>query len=283
MGRIRNRKKVLTLTAMKLKSLGYKSLLIFTDFDGKAEDRGDHWAIHTLSDPNFFWGNLLIFDRPPQAGDFASWTTQFKNEFLNPAIYHITLAWDSSTGEVGNVSEFLKNGFRLESTCVLSASRIVRPPKFNDGVKVRKLKTENDWQRVIEIQIASAHEHLSRAEWESFYRRQAERYRRMEAAGLGNWYGAFIEEKLVGSLGIFYRNRLGRFQTVSTDPNYQRQGVCQTLVYQASEEILNSGQVDELVMCADPDYHAIKIYEMVGFKRQITEHGVYWWDKDRSP
>lgn len=42
---------------MKLQSLGYRSQLIFTDFDGKAEDRGDHWAIHTLSNPDFFWGN----------------------------------------------------------------------------------------------------------------------------------------------------------------------------------------------------------------------------------
>jgi len=105
----------------------------------------------------------------------------------------------------------------------------------------------------------------------------------MEKASFGNWYGAFIEEKLVGGLGIFHRNRLGRFQTVSTDPNFQRRGVCQTLVYQASQEILKSGQVDNLVMCADPDYHAIKIYEMVGYKRQLTEHGVYWWDKERNP
>lgn len=268
---------------MELRSLGYKSQLIFTDFDGKAEDRGDHWAIHTLSDPNFFWGNLLIFDRPPKVGDFVSWTDQFKKEFTNPSIYHITLAWDSSTGEVGDVSEFLENGFRLESTVVLSASEVVRPPKYNEHLKVRKLKTDDDWERMIEIQLASAHEHLSLAEWESFYRRQAERFKRMEESGFGHWYGAFFERKLVGGLGIFHRNGIGRFQTVSTDPEYQRQGVCQTLVYHTSQEILRSGQVRDLVMCADPDYHAIKIYEMVGFKRQLTEHGVYWWDKKKNP
>lgn len=268
---------------MELKSLGYKSQLIFTGFDGKAEDRGDHWAIHTLSNPNFFWGNLLIFDRPPKAGDFGAWTEQFKKEFTNPSIYHITLAWDSPTGEAGDVSEFVENGFRLESTAVLSTSEIVRPPKFNENIKVRKLETADEWERMIEIQISSAHEHLSRSEWESFYRKQAERYLRMERAGFGYWYGAFIAGTLVGGLGIYHRNRLGRFQTVSTHPDYQLQGVCQTLVYQSSQDALATGEVDNLVMCADPDYHAIKIYEMVGFKRQLTEHGVYWWDKERSP
>lgn len=268
---------------MKLKSLGYRSQLIFTDFDGKAEDRGDHWAIHTLSNPNFFWGNLLVFDRPPKKGDFADWTRLFKKEFTNPSIYHVTLAWDSPTGEMGDVSEFIENGFLLESTAVLSTQNVIRPPKFNENVKVQTLKSADEWERMIEIQISVAHDYLSRTEWESFYRKQADRYRRMEEAGFGHWYGAFIGQELVGGLGIFHRNRIGRFQTVSTHADFQRQGVCQTLVYLASQYALAEGLIDDLVMCADPDYHAIKIYEMVGFKRQLTEYGVYWWDKTKNP
>lgn len=268
---------------MELKSLGYRSQLIFTDFDGKAEDRGDHWAIHTLSNPNFFWGNLLIFDRPPQKGNFAMWRDLFKKEFTDPSIYHVTFAWDSPTGEIGDVSEFIENGFLLEPTAVLSARKVVRPPKFNESVKVRTLRGSGEWERMIEIQIASAHDHLSPAEWASFYRKQAVRYQQMEKAGFGKWYGAFIDDILVGGLGIFHRNRLGRFQTVSTHPEYQRQGICQTLVYQASQSALSEGHVKDLVMCADPDYHAIKIYEMVGFKHRLTEHGVYWWDKEKNP
>ena len=47
---------------MKLRSLGYQSELIFTSFDGKVEDRGSYLVVRTLTNPNFFWGNLLIFD-----------------------------------------------------------------------------------------------------------------------------------------------------------------------------------------------------------------------------
>lgn len=268
---------------MNLVSLGSRSQLIFTDFDGRAEDRGNHWAIHTLSNPNYFWGNLLIFDRPPRRGDFAIWTELFRKEFTNPDIYHVTLAWDSPTSGIGDVAEFLENGFRLEGNAVLSASEVIKPLKFNEELEVRIISRKEEWERMIQIQMASAHDHLSLAEWESFYRKQSERYQAMERAGFGHWYGGFFKGQLVAGLGIFHRRGLGRFQTVSTDPAFQRRGFCQTLVYQASRQVLASGWVEQLVMCADPDYHAIKIYESVGFRQQSIYYGVYWWDPSREP
>jgi ribosomal protein S18 acetylase RimI-like enzyme len=268
---------------MKLNSLGYRSQLIFAEFDGLSADRGDHWAIHTLSNPNFFWGNLLIFDRPPRRGDYASWTRLFRQEFTNPNIYHVTLAWDSSAGEVGDVSEFMAHGFLLESTAVLTAKKVIRPPKFNESLEVREIQGEKDWKTVLALQLASAHEHLTHSQWEDYYKKQFAQYQAMEKDGFGHFYGAFLDGTLVASLGIFHRNGVGRFQLVSTDPKFQRQGCCQTLVYISSQLALGSGQIENLVMCADPDYHAIKIYESVGFKRQQLEHGVYWWDKSRAP
>jgi ribosomal protein S18 acetylase RimI-like enzyme len=268
---------------MQLQSLGFRSELIFTAFDGLSRDRGDHWAIHTLSNPNYFWGNLLIFDRPPKRGDYERWTELFRAEFTDSRIYHVTLAWDTAHTGIGDVSEFLERGFLLESTAVLSARDVVRPPRFNEDIRVRPIHGEEEWEQAIQIQIACAHDHLTRAQWESFYRHQSLRYQALEKAGFGHWYGAFLGENLVASLGIFHHDGLGRFQTVSTHPNFQRRGICQTLVHTASQMTLASGAVTELVMCADPEYHAIKIYESVGFKCQHTQHGVYWWDKARAP
>lgn len=268
---------------MQLSSLGFRSELIFTAFDGLSQDRGDYWAIHTLSNPNYFWGNLLIFDRPPKRGDYERWTELFRTEFTDPRIYHVTLAWDTTESCIGDVREFQERGFLLESTAVLSTREVVRPPKFNEQIRVRPISGKEEWERAIQIQIDCAHEHLTRAEWEGFYRTQSLRYQAMEKAGFGHWYGGFLGANLVASLGIFHHGGLGRFQTVSTQPDFQRRGICQTLVYISSQMALASGMVSELVMCADPDYHAINVYESVGFKRQITQHGVYWWDKERSP
>ncbi len=265
---------------MQLHSLGFQSQTIFTSFDGKVEDRGNYLVMRSLTNPNYFWGNLLIFDRPPQPGDYASWTALFKKEFPDPRIYHVTLAWDSPQSEVGDVTEFTKNGFLLEANATLSAKSVTLPPRFNEHLEVRPI-TEIEWEHMIEIQVDSSHDHLSRAEWESFSRNQSVRYLAMEKAGYGHWFGGFLQGRLVAGLGIFHRDGLGRFQTVCTDPQFQRRGICGTLVYKASLYALEKMNITELVMCADPNYHAIQIYESVGFQRRQLEHGVYWWDKTR--
>lgn len=35
--------------------------------------------------------------------------------------------------------------------------------------------------------------------------------------------------------------------------------------------------IDHLVMEADVDYHAARIYESVGFRRQEVNHALSWW------
>lgn len=265
---------------MNLQSLGYKSELIFTSFDGSVEDRGTYLVVKTLTNPNYFWGNLLIFERPPQKGDLQEWIQIFKSEFPDPRIYHITLAWDSSDVSIGDVSEFLEAKFELEDKAVLTTRSVKPPPKFNSHLEIRTLQTQQEWDEMIKVQVLAAHDHLPKEEWEKFYKSQSIRYRKMSESGLGNWFGGFLDGRLVSGLGIFHRDGIGRFQTVCTDPQFQRQGLCGTLVYRASQHALSEYKLSQLVMCADPGYHAIKIYESVGFEQQQLEHGVYWWDRN---
>lgn len=55
---------------MQVRSLGYRTDLIFPAFDGQITDRGDYLVVRTPSNPTFYWGNFLLFDRPPGDGDF---------------------------------------------------------------------------------------------------------------------------------------------------------------------------------------------------------------------
>jgi hypothetical protein len=210
---------------MKLESLGYRSDLIFASFDGKVEDRGSYLAVRTPTNPNFFWGNLLIFDQPPRSSDFESWMNLFKNEFTDPSIYHVTFAWDSLAGDLGEVTPFIQHGFELQKQIVLVASDVHVPAKFSVDLEVRPLSSEGEWDRMIEIQIESANDTLPRQEWEKFYRSQAKRYQKMVAAGLGYWFGGFLRDNLVGSLGVFHDGEIGRYQIVSTHPDHRRRGV----------------------------------------------------------
>ena len=168
---------------MKLESLGYRSEMIFLNFDGEVEDRDFYTVVRTPTNPNFFWGNLLIFDRPPDRSDFEKWKALFKKEFTDPSIYHMTFAWDCPSEEVGEVSQFVESGFDLQKQIVLAASEVYEPPKVNQSLTVRPLNSNEEWQRMVEIQTDSAHDHLPRNEWESFYRSQSKRYRKMAEAG----------------------------------------------------------------------------------------------------
>lgn len=264
---------------MELRSLGYLSQTIFTDFDGQIDDRGAYLVMRSLTNPNFFWGNLLIFPRPPAGEDFETWSALFKKEFTDPRIYHMTFAWDAEG--VGDVSRFEENGFGLETHWVLACSeKELRPPRRPcPGLEVRPLESELEWNRMVEVQVDAAHGDLPRHEWESFHQAQKLRYQAMVRADRGAWFGGFLEGRLVAGLGLFHNGKLARYQTVCTHPQFTRRGICANLVHQSALHAFREWGVERLVMCADPDYHAVRIYQSVGFRQTGAEHGVSWWDR----
>jgi hypothetical protein len=261
---------------MELKSLGHQSELIFTSFDGAFETRPDYAVLRTLSNPNYFWGNLLLMPKAPRLGECEKWIELFKMEFTDTRIYHMTFTWNED--QVGEVSEFLERGFELESTAVMQASSVNPPPKFNAEIIVRPITTE-EWSEMIELQVRAADDHLPKEEWRKFYEAQSKRYIAMEKASMGHWFGAFLDNRLVAGLGIYHHHGLGRFQSVATDPAFQRRGICGTLVYQSARFALEKMPIKQLVMCADPDYFALQIYQTVGFKQIRVDHGLCWWDR----
>lgn len=265
-----------------LKSLGYRSDLLFHRYDGAVVDRGEYIVATTESNPNYFWGNLLIYKKPPQKGDFAKWRAAFLKEITHPATYHMTFGWDSPAGEVGDVEEFLQQGFTLEKSVVLTATEVTPPPKFNSALEVRSVDSEEDFERCIQIQIATGGRSLSKEAFELFYRNQMARYRRLISQGKGRWFGAYQGGLIVGCLGIFSDNDIGRFQIVSTHPDFQRHGVCGTLVYKSAEYAFKKMNVKTLIMVADEEYHAARIYESVGFRPTEKMSGLSWYDKSKS-
>jgi hypothetical protein len=102
------------LAAMNVRSLGYRTDLIFTAFDGEIVDRGDYLVIRSPANPTFYWGNYLLFSRPPQAGDVRKWRDLFAREIgTPPETEHQVFGWDSPEGHEGVIQPFLQAGFRL--------------------------------------------------------------------------------------------------------------------------------------------------------------------------
>ena len=267
---------------MQLKSVGIQTDLLFRRFEGEVIEKENYLVIRTPKNPGYRWGNFIVFPEAPQDGDLEKWKHIFSKEIGNlPNTTILCFGWDDTEGNVGMIQPFLDAGFKLAKTSVMTAQNVNPPPKLNNTCLIRTF-TENDWQDWIDLEIAmnkAEPEHLREnddAGFRNYLQGKVNEYQAMIEAGLGQWFGAFVDGELASSLGLFVWEKLGRFQMVATHPKFRRQGLAGTLVYHAAQKGFNEMGAETLVMCADPDYVAIKIYESVGFKTTETIVGLDW-------
>ena len=248
-----------------MKTLGSRTDLFFSRLSGEITQRGDYTAIHTPSNPTFWWGNCLIFNRAPRLGDTDAWLELFRTE--HPTAQHIAIGWDEDAP--GETDGFLAAvpGLEVGISSVLTATALHAPRYPNLQAELRPLSSDADWAARLELTTAVKDygaEYLSR---ENINRR------RQVESGHGAWFGAFLGGRLVSSMGVFNTgDGLGRFQTVDTHPDYERRGLCGTLLHHAGRYAFQHLGVTELVIVADPAYHAQRIYESVGFTVFQTQH-----------
>jgi ribosomal protein S18 acetylase RimI-like enzyme len=263
---------------MRITSLSRQTDLIFARFNGKVIDRGHYTLVQTPDNPGHHWGNYIIFDSPPGAGDFKIWKQIYQKEFTYyDEMKHMTFTWDCTPLVPGDYQEFTMQGFEFNQGIALTTNKLTYPPKYNHDIVIKKITKDQEWQQVVLLQILCADPKFYNSGYETFKRRQISQYKAMNRQGLGDWYGAYIGDQLVGDLGIFFEGPLARFQNVGTHPKFRRRGVCQTLVYESAKMALEEYGVETLVMEADAEYHAAKIYESVGFTPSEKSFALSWW------
>ena len=135
------------------------------------------------------------------------------------------------------------------------------------------LASDEDWEAATRLQVTVASERLPNAG--VFLRHQMARYRRFTREGRGQWFGAFDGGALVADLGVFVEEGVARYQAVETAPSHRGGGICGTLVHEAGRRARAELGAERLVMVADPEGRAARVYESVGF--QETERLVALW------
>jgi len=267
----------------RLRSLAYMTDLSILAFQGRIEDKGEYLVAETPDNPDYFWGNMLVMKNAPRAEDFKTWLDLFQKEFSHqPLIKHMTFGWDSPEALEGDCQPFIEQGFELEKSIILTVknNELVQPKHPCPELEVRGLKSDEEWEQAIQNQIASRKGDLKEELYAPFKRKQMQKNRAMAEAGLGNWYGAFLNDKLVADCGLFIFDSVGRFQSVGTHPEFRSRGFCGNLIYQVSRQALADKKAEILVMAADPEYHAARIYESVGFKPTEKAIGLCRWPKE---
>ena len=263
---------------MQVRSLGYKTDLIFAAFDGKIIDRDDYLVIRTPANPDFYWGNFLLFSHPPGKDDFSKWRKLFAREIGAAGdTQHQAFGWDSTDGDEGVIQPFLKAGFHLDRGIVLTHRLPLARPGPPRNLQIRALQSASDWEQVLDNQMACRPPEFDVAGYRSFRQRQMNRYQLMVQAGLGDWYGAFVGERLVADLGVFNSDGVGRYQSVQAHPDYRRRGFATALVAETARLALRKHKLRQLVIVADENSVAQHIYESIGFEATESQLGVAWW------
>ena len=257
-----------------VRSLGHRTDLALLHRGGSTIcDRGDHLVVRTDDNPNFWWGNFLLLRSAPTAGETGAWVRRFEEEF--PTARHRAFGIGDPGAGPGGVAGFLAAGYAIGLDTVLTASAVTAPTRPHSGADCRPLAGDADWQQHVELQFLVHCDPTTRAEKGPFMAARAATRRRIVDSGQGVWVGAFLEGRLVAQLGLVAAGtRLARFQDVETHPAFRRRGLAATLVHGASA--IGFGQLGArtLVMVADPDDEAIRVYRALGFVEAEHRLGV---------
>ncbi|NMO22333.1 GNAT family N-acetyltransferase [Pyxidicoccus fallax] len=251
------------------RSLAWRTDLMLRSVRSTVTELGDCVRLETPSDPDFYSGNLLLFPAAPGPGDDERWVRRFREAFAHePRLQHVMLGWDDPRGERGVVEPFLAKGYTLDEHTVLTARDVQPPPRPLAELDVRPLTSDADWAAATQLHLADEHPPgVPTALYDAFIHRQMARHREVVDAGRGAWFGAFLEGRMVGDLGIFVEDGLGRFQDVGTHPEFRNRGVCGTLVHAASRHAFTRMGARVLVIVAVEDGPAERIYRSVGFQK----------------
>lgn len=271
-------------------ALGFRSELIFHRHEGEVVDlRAQHGCrvIRTPSNPTFYWGNYLLFDAAPRAGDEQRWPALFGELIAarQPASTHRAFGWMEDGA--GDVAAFVNSGYTLDDSTVMTRRGAPHATTPIAGVQLRPLArsgaASGEWAALHALAMATRSPQHSEADYRPFLQRRIAAWRSLSERGSGDWFGAFVpgeEPLLVAALGLYAEpqpedgERIARFQSVMTDAGWRRRGLCRALIAHASAHAIREWAVDRLVIVAAAGGMPEQLYASAGFSAAGTQRGL---------
>jgi RimJ/RimL family protein N-acetyltransferase len=175
----------------------------------------------------------------------------------------VTLGIDQPRSLDGDAALLREAGMDVDPVVAMTTDEVRPPERPPRDADVRILAGDADWEQQIDLTLDGEDDpHFTR----DFASRKFATYRALAESGDGAWWGAFVDGRLVASLGIFAAGEgLARFQAVKTLEAFRNQGLAGALVVAASRYAQSDLGARTLVMAADPTYPAIRVYRAVGF------------------
>ena len=150
--------------------------------DHVIEQRDGYLVVRSPGNPTYYWGNLLLFDEPPAAGDAPRWEALFEEAFADePRVRHRTFAWDRADGEPGGARGVRRARLRhrREHRARRRAGQLARIRGRTAMSSCRRSipaagADEELWDAVVELQVAGRDEGHDEERYRAFSRARLE-------------------------------------------------------------------------------------------------------------
>lgn len=258
---------------MPLKSLGLASDVLVLRGQSTLEELDDRFILRSPNEPTFWFGNTVIF-KTDQV-DPETQIARFRAEF--PDAEHVTIQWDQTQmAPDERLEAYSKLGFKTDACDVLVLTGALTRSSPPDGIIIRPLASDDDWAQATELQgITGVAEGHDADDFLPYVKTRMDVCRRQTESGLACWFGAFAGDELAADLGIYADERTARFQAVETREAYRRRGICAAMVTAGADWALSKHPDTKLVIIAETDGPAGRIYRRCGFERTESLISVY--------
>jgi len=148
-------------------------------------------------------------------------------------------------------------------------------------VRIHQLRLDGDddlWDAAVELQVDNREEGHSEAFHREYVRRRMQDRRELFEQGRGGWFLALTPDgEPAASCGIIVTDGRARYQAVDTLERFRRRGIASRLVHDAGRAAIEQHDATRLVIVADAGYHALPLYESLGFVAREHVYGTCWW------
>ncbi|WP_424943533.1 GNAT family N-acetyltransferase [Aliiroseovarius crassostreae] len=237
------------------------------------QDLPDRVVQITQDEPNFWFGNRVIFRDPPK--DAAALIAQFHHDV--PDARHICLGWDIPQLSLAEVQAVCAGtGLIVQEGDTLTLPGTLTRAHMPEGVAFRPFTSDQDWSQseaiaAVDLRLDGAPE----AGMDAFLQSKTQARKAQIARGYGQWFGAFEGDQLLGDMGIFFDESLIRYQSVQTHTAHRRRGICSALLCHALDWARPRAPEALPMIVADAGSEAGRLYRRCGFVPTETTISAY--------
>ncbi len=251
-----------------MQNLGIQTDLKILGTQTRIENYKSYLCVQTPECKTYKDGNFILLNNAPTNSNKKEIENAFYSHFKENGYKYIVFKWDGD--KTNHLKSFIEDGYEYEINQVLSLNinNLNPPSKSINPIEFQPLSEEDlyNWNE-IEIEETKAS-----GEYRSFLKWKSKNYWKKSITENGIIYGAYRNQKLIATAGLFIIDKIGRFQEVRTIHNEQRKGVASNLISHIL--VVNKNNCKKFVIVAEKDSNAQNIYERLGFRKVALQSGI---------